>query len=74
MTKEKTATVRLPLTRNDREPLFVSVNERTWLIRRGEEVSVPECVAEVLRNQQRAEAEAIGFEEQTAFCETAEQP
>lgn len=31
-----------------RDDLFVSVNGRRYVIRRGEEVSVPRCVAEVI--------------------------
>lgn len=69
MKQENTVTIRLPLTRTMREPLFVSVNERTWLIRRGEDVAVPSCVAEVLQHQQQAESEALGFEAQTSFSD-----
>lgn len=47
---EKLVRIRLPKERRDQEDVFVGVNERTWLIRRGIEVEVPECVAEVLEN------------------------
>ena len=53
-TSEKTVTIRLPRDRNDNSPVFVSVNERTWLIKRGEDVEVPLCVAEVLREREKA--------------------
>ena len=43
---------------------FVSVNDRTWLIRRGEEVEVPECVFEVLRERDRAVMKAHAAAEQ----------
>ena len=43
---------------------FVSVNDRTWLIRRGEEVEVPECVYEVLRERDRAVMKAHAAAEQ----------
>lgn len=63
---EKTVKIRIPRDRKDQSDVFVSVNERTWLIKRGEEVEVPECVAEVLRNAERASEEAYDFEEKTA--------
>lgn len=50
--KEKTVTIRIPRTRQEETDVFVSVNDRQWLIKRGVEVKVPACVAEVLRNQE----------------------
>ena len=47
---EKLVRIRLPKERRDQEDVFVGINERTWLIKRGVEVEVPECVAEVLEN------------------------
>ena len=49
---EKLVRIRLPKERRDQEDVFVGVNERTWLIRRGIEVEVPECVAEALENRE----------------------
>lgn len=49
--KEKMVKIRLPITREERAPVPVWVNERSWVIQRGQEVEVPECVAEVLRNR-----------------------
>ena len=46
--KEKLVKVRIPKTKENQDDVFVSVNNRTWLIQRGKEVEVPECVAEVL--------------------------
>lgn len=60
-TKEKMVKIKLP--RDKKEPdVFVSVNERSWLIQRGVEVEVPECVAEVLRHREEMEAEAYDFD------------
>ncbi len=39
--------------------VFVGVNGRTWQIQRGVEVEVPEYVAEVLRNSEAQDREAI---------------
>lgn len=59
--KEKMVKIKLP--RDKKEPdVFVSVNERSWLIQRGVEVEVPECVAEVLRHREEMEAEAYDFD------------
>lgn len=62
--KEKTVKIRLPKTRDKQDDVFVSVNERTWLIQRGVEVEVPECVAEVLLHQQEMEEKAMDFIEE----------
>ena len=60
--KEKTVKIRIPRNRKDEDDVFVSVNERTWLIKRGVEVEVPECVPEVLRHQEEALEQAYEFE------------
>lgn len=61
-TKEKTVKIKLPRMK-DEPDMFVSVNERTWLIKRGVEVEVPECVAEVIRNGEAMQEEAYNFDE-----------
>lgn len=60
--KEKLVKVRIPKTKENQDDVFVSVNNRTWLIQRGHEVEVPECVAEVLLHQQEMLEEAMAFE------------
>jgi hypothetical protein len=40
------------------EPVFAAVNGRSFLIQRGEEVEVPESIAEVLENSFRQQAAA----------------
>ena len=62
--KEKMVKIRIPRTKADQEDVFVSVNLRTWLIKRGVEVEVPECVAEVLRHQEEMLEEIMLFEAQ----------
>ena len=59
---EKLVRIRLPKERRDQEDVFVGVNERTWLIRRGIEVDVPECVAEVLENREMMLETIMEFE------------
>ena len=64
--KEKTVKIKLPLTRTEKNDVLVGVNGRTWLIKRGEEVEVPECVAEVLQHKEEMLSVAMAFEEQAA--------
>ena len=59
---EKLVRIRLPKERRDQEDVFVGVNERTWLIRRGVEVEVPECVAGVLENREMMLETIMEFE------------
>ena len=60
-TKVKTVKIKLPRIKNDDADVYVSVNDYSCLIKRGVEVEVPEFVAEVLRNQELAEAKAYEF-------------
>ena len=60
--KEKMVKIRIPRIKADQEDVFVSVNLRTWQIKRGVEVEVPECVAEVLRHQEEMLEEIMLFE------------
>ena len=64
MEKEKSVTIRLPKNRNQQEDVFVSVNNRTWLIQRGVSVEVPQCVAEVLRHQEKMQETIMLFEKE----------
>ena len=62
-TKEKTVKIRIPRTKADQEDVPVWVNDRSWIIKRGVEVDVPACVAEVLRHQEEMLEEIMLFEE-----------
>lgn len=59
---EKKVKIRIPISRDQQDDVFVAVNGRTWLIKRGVEVEVPECVVEVLRNQEEALAKAYNYQ------------
>lgn len=65
-TKEKLVKVRIPKTKENQDDVFVSVNNRTWLIQRGKEVEVPECVAEVLLHEQEMLEMAMAFEDEAS--------
>lgn len=60
--KDSTVTIRLPKTRELQDDVYVSVNQRTWLIRRGETVDVPACVAEVLRHSEEMADIALAYD------------
>lgn len=63
---EKTVKIKLPRERGDQEDVFVGVNERTWLIKRGVEVEVPECVAEVLLHREEMLESIMAFQNENA--------
>lgn len=60
-TAEKTVRIKLPRDSKNSSDVFVSVNERTWLIKRGVAVDVPECVAEVLEHKEQMEESLYEF-------------
>lgn len=62
--KEKTVKIKIPLVRGgNNDDVFVSVNDRDWLIKRGIEVEVPECAKEVLENQEKQLYAATMYED-----------
>lgn len=62
-TKSKRVTVRLPRLpgQNAIQEEFFSVNGKNYLIKRGETVEIPEEVAEVIRNGEKAEEYAMNY-------------
>lgn len=60
--KEKMVTVKLPRLKGDNEAMYVSVNERNWLIPRGVEVEIPECAALIIQQAEEAEEAAFAYE------------
>jgi uncharacterized protein YfaA (DUF2138 family) len=52
-------TVSLPLTKERQEDVFVAINGVSYLIKRGEEVTIPRNVYEVLRNSERMDTLAL---------------
>lgn len=51
---EKKVTIRLPRIKGESDTVFLSINNRNWLIKRGVSVEVPECVAKLLEEQEEA--------------------
>lgn len=58
--------IKLPLTRNEKDDVYVCVNGKSYQIKRGETVEVPDFVAEVLQNKEDMLAEAMEFEAQAS--------
>lgn len=63
-TKAKMVKIKLPLTRNEKDDVYVAVNGKSYQIKRGENVEVPDYVAEVLQHKEEMLAVALEFEAQ----------
>ena len=61
--KEKLVKIRLPIIPNveKQEAVFVGCNGRDYVIPRGKDVEVPECVVEILRNSENAIIKAAEY-------------
>lgn len=64
--KPKKVKIKLPLSRTEKEDVYVAVNGKSYLIKRGEEVEVPDFVAEVLKHSEEMDAVAMAFEAQAS--------
>lgn len=62
----KMVKIKLPLTRTEKNDVYVAVNGKSYLIKRGEVVEIPASVAEVLENREKMLNEAMEFEAQAA--------
>ena len=64
--KDKKVKIKLPLTRTEKDDVFVGLNGKTYLIKRGVEVEVPEGVAKILERKEKMLSIAMEFEAQAA--------
>lgn len=62
----KTTRIRLPLTRELSEDVFVGINGNTWQIKRGVDVEVPLAVAKVLERSEKMQQVAMEYEAKAA--------
>ena len=62
----KKMTIKLPLTRAEKDDVFVGLNGKTYLIKRGEEVTVPAGVAKILERREKMLSAAMDFERSAA--------
>ena len=58
---QETVRVRLPRIGNEDDSVIIYVGEKTWRIRRGDEVEIPLCAYDVLRNAELAEDAAVAY-------------
>ena len=64
--KQKKIKIKLPLTRTEKDDVWVSLNGKSYLIKRGEEVEVPYGVAKILERKEKMLSLAMEFEAQAA--------
>ncbi len=69
MEKKDTVVIRLPLSRGEREDVYVAVNGKSYLIRRGEPVEVPRSVAEVLERREQMLELSMRYEREAAHAD-----
>ncbi len=69
----KMVKIKLPKTRKEQDDVYVGVNGRTWLIKRGEPVEVPHYVAAVLEDREKMLEVALAFEAQAQAKAGAEE-
>lgn len=65
-TKPKMVKIKLPISRNEKEDVYVAVNGKSYLIKRGETVEVPASVAEILQHKEEMLAVSMEFEAQAS--------
>lgn len=65
-TTEKTVKIKIPLTRTEKNDVYVAVNGKPYQIQRGKEVEVPASVAEVLQHREEMLAVSMEFEAQAS--------
>lgn len=66
MAKDKKVKIRLPITKTEKDDVFVGLNGKTYLIKRGVEVEVPAGVAEILKRKEDMLVAAMEYEESVA--------
>ena len=67
----KRVSVKLPRNngQNANQDEFFSVNFKNYIIKRGERVEIPEALAEVIENNEKADDFAMQYIEETGFKE-----
>ena len=58
----KKVTIKLPLTRAEKDDVFVGLNGKTYLIKRGVNVEVSAPIAKILERREKMLSAAVEFE------------
>lgn len=61
-TATKKVKIKLPLSRAEKDDKYVAVNGKSYLIKRGVEVEVPDFVAEALQHEEKMLSVAMEYE------------
>ena len=64
--KPKKVKIKLPLTRTEKDDVYVGLNGKSYLIKRGVEVEVPLGVAKILERKEKMLSIAMEFEAQAS--------
>ena len=59
---EPLVTIKLPVTRAEKEDVWVAVNGKSMQIKRGVEVEVPLCIAKALEHKEKMLMKAMEYE------------
>ena len=59
---EPLVTIKIPITRSEKDDVWVAVNGKSIQIKRGVEVEVPKCIAEALEHSEKMLIEAMEYE------------
>ncbi len=59
---EPLVTINIPITRSEKEDVWVAVNGKSMQIKRGVDVEVPLCIAKALEHSQNMLIEAMEYE------------
>ncbi len=63
---DKMVKVKIDLTRTEKDDVYVALNGKSYLIKRGVEVEVPAGVAEIIDHSEKMLTQAMEFEAQAA--------
>ena len=61
-TEQKMVTIKIPISRTEKDDVYVVINGKSYLIKRGVEVEVPENVAKVLQRKEKMLELAMEYE------------
>ena len=61
---EEIVQMKIPLTKDQKDDVFIRVNQRTYQIQRGVWVDVPRFVAEAWNNHEEAEMKSMLYQEE----------